>query len=131
MESVLRTFGELFPQPAEAPPFWTLMPLLTFSFLQGLALDAMVLPRPDETEKALEIHYALHPIVDLMFVETNPAPIKNVLWRAGQIASEHVRPPLVSPTPPGLVKIDKLLVEGSAMLEGPLADLAADVGSRP
>jgi 4-hydroxy-tetrahydrodipicolinate synthase len=84
-----------------------------------------------ETEKALEIHYGLHPIVDLMFVETNPAPIKNVLWRAGQIASEHVRPPLVSPTPPGLAKIDKLLVEGSAMLEGPLADLAAAVGSRP
>jgi len=55
MESVRRTFGELFPQPAEAPPFWNLMPLLTFAFLQGLALDAMVLPRPDETEKALEI----------------------------------------------------------------------------
>ena len=39
-----------------------------------------------DTEKALDIHYGLHPLVDLMFVETNPAPIKSVLRRAGLIA---------------------------------------------
>jgi 4-hydroxy-tetrahydrodipicolinate synthase len=77
------------------------------------------------TEEALDIHYALHPLVDLLFVETNPAPIKNVLWRSGQISSDHVRPPLVSPTPSGLAKIDQLLVEGASMLEGRLAKLAA------
>jgi 4-hydroxy-tetrahydrodipicolinate synthase len=77
-----------------------------------------------DTDKALDIHYGLHPLVDLMFVETNPAPIKSVLHRAGLIASDHVRPPLVTPTPPGLARIDAYLLEGSSMLEAPLAALA-------
>jgi 4-hydroxy-tetrahydrodipicolinate synthase len=77
-----------------------------------------------DTDKALDIHYGLHPLVDLMFVETNPAPIKSVLRRAGHIASDHVRPPLVTPTLPGLARIDALLVEGAPMLDGPLATLA-------
>ena len=77
-----------------------------------------------DNEKALDIHYGLHPLVDLMFVETNPAPIKSVLRRAGLIASEHVRPPLVPPTPPGVARIETLLVEGAPMLEAPLAALA-------
>ena len=33
-------------------------------------------------ERALDLHYGLHPLVDLMFVETNPAPIKHVLAAA-------------------------------------------------
>jgi AcrR family transcriptional regulator len=54
-ENVARTFAELFPRPADAPPFWELMPGLTFAFLQGLALDAMVLPGRDEIERSVEI----------------------------------------------------------------------------
>ncbi|HEY7628956.1 MAG TPA: 4-hydroxy-tetrahydrodipicolinate synthase [Ilumatobacteraceae bacterium] len=77
-----------------------------------------------DADKALEIHYGLHPLVDLMFVETNPAPIKSVLQRAGLIASDHVRPPLVTPTAPGRVRIDDYLREGAPMLEEPLAALA-------
>ncbi|MFI0425306.1 4-hydroxy-tetrahydrodipicolinate synthase, partial [Spongiactinospora sp. 9N601] len=42
---------------------------------------------------ALNLHYALHPLVDLLFVETNPAPAKWVLHQRGLIASAHVRPP--------------------------------------
>ncbi len=82
-----------------------------------------------DTEKALDIHYALHPLVDLMFVETNPAPIKNVLQRAGHIASQHVRPPLVSPAARSLTQIDALLVAGAPMLEGPLAALAESLSA--
>ena len=78
-------------------------------------------------ERALDLHYGLHPLVDLMFVETNPAPIKDVLSRAGLISSGYVRPPLVTPTEPGRKRIDALLVEGAPMLEGPLADLAASL----
>jgi 4-hydroxy-tetrahydrodipicolinate synthase len=81
-------------------------------------------------DKALEIHYGLHPLVDLMFVETNPAPIKSVLQRGGLIASDYVRPPLVTPTPPGLTRIDALLAQGASMLEEPLATLADSLGSR-
>src|SRR5882672_8850417 len=52
MENVRRTFNELFPRPGAPLPFWDLMPMLTLAFLQGLALDAMVLPRPEEIERA-------------------------------------------------------------------------------
>jgi AcrR family transcriptional regulator len=54
-DNIKRTFGELFPRPEIAPPFWELMPVLTFAFLQGLALDAMVLPGRREIDEALEI----------------------------------------------------------------------------
>ena len=47
-----------------------------------------------EHEKARDLHFALHPLVDVMFVETNPAPAKWVLQQGGLIASAHVRPPL-------------------------------------
>jgi 4-hydroxy-tetrahydrodipicolinate synthase len=80
-----------------------------------------------DTEKALDIHYGLHPLVDLMFVETNPAPIKDMLRRAGHIASGYVRPPLITPTDAGRRRMDALLVEGAPMLEGPLAQLAASL----
>ncbi|WP_314173843.1 4-hydroxy-tetrahydrodipicolinate synthase [Streptomyces winkii] len=63
-------------------------------------------------EAARDIHYALHPLVDLLFVETNPAPAKWVLARQGRIASAHVRPPLVQPTEAGLARIRTLLAEG-------------------
>lgn len=80
-----------------------------------------------EHDQALAIHDALHPLVDLVFVETNPAPIKDVLRRAGHIASDFVRPPLVTPSEGGRRKIDALLAEGAPMLDGALADLAAQV----
>jgi 4-hydroxy-tetrahydrodipicolinate synthase len=80
-----------------------------------------------DTEKALDIHYGLHPLVDLMFVETNPAPIKSVLARAGLIGSGHVRPPLVAPGDAARRRIDALLVAGAPMLDGPLAALAASL----
>ncbi|MFI0418611.1 dihydrodipicolinate synthase family protein, partial [Spongiactinospora sp. 9N601] len=58
---------------------------------------------------ALNLHYALHPLVDLLFVETNPAPAKWVLHQRGLIASAHVRPPLITPTEPGIAQINELL----------------------
>jgi 4-hydroxy-tetrahydrodipicolinate synthase len=69
-----------------------------------------------DLERARELHYGLHPLVDLLFVETNPAPGKWVLEQRGLIASGHVRPPLIPPTDAGLVKIKKLLAEGEQYL---------------
>jgi AcrR family transcriptional regulator len=54
-DNVKRTFTELFPRPEGAAPFWELMPVLTFAFLQGLALDAMVMPGRPEIEQSLDI----------------------------------------------------------------------------
>ncbi|MEO6505624.1 MAG: 4-hydroxy-tetrahydrodipicolinate synthase [Terrimesophilobacter sp.] len=69
-----------------------------------------------DLERARELHYGLHPLVDLLFVETNPAPGKWVLAQRGLIASGHVRPPLIPPTDAGLVKIKKLLTKGEQYL---------------
>jgi 4-hydroxy-tetrahydrodipicolinate synthase len=63
-------------------------------------------------ERAREIHYGVHPLVDLLFVETNPAPGKYVLERMGLIKSGFVRPPLITPTPGGIDKIESLHAEG-------------------
>lgn len=75
----------------------------------------------DGMAAARELHYRLHPLVDLLFVETNPAPAKWVLARQGRIASPAVRPPLVAPTEQGLARIRALLAEGG--------DLTAQIGA--
>jgi 4-hydroxy-tetrahydrodipicolinate synthase len=77
-------------------------------------------------EEAREIHYRVHPLVDLLFVETNPAPAKWVLHRNGMIASPHVRPPLSPISPAGEKRILELMAEAEPTLrhEG-LAEPAA------
>jgi len=67
-------------------------------------------------ELAREIHYGLHPLVDLLFVETNPAPGKWVLEQRGLIRSGLVRSPLITPTEAGLVKIKEYLAAGEQYL---------------
>ncbi|MEV4217555.1 4-hydroxy-tetrahydrodipicolinate synthase [Nonomuraea sp. NPDC049725] len=65
---------------------------------------------------ALDLHYALHPLVELLFVETNPAPAKWVLERRGLIASGHVRPPLITPTEAGAARIEELLAQSEEVV---------------
>lgn len=67
-------------------------------------------------ELARKIHYGLHPLVDLLFVETNPAPGKWVLEQRGLIKSGFVRPPLIAPTRAGLDRIEELLAAGEQYL---------------
>ena len=67
-------------------------------------------------ERARELHYGLHPLVDLLFVETNPAPGKWVLEQRGLIASGHVRPPLVPPSASAIARIGDLMAEGAKYL---------------
>lgn len=66
--------------------------------------------------RARELHYGLHPLVDLLFVETNPAPGKWVLEQRGLIRSGFVRPPLITPTDAGIQKIRTLLETGGSLL---------------
>ncbi|MBB5939327.1 4-hydroxy-tetrahydrodipicolinate synthase [Streptomyces zagrosensis] len=70
-----------------------------------------------EFDAARELHYRLHPLVDLLFVETNPAPVKWVLEQQGRITSGHVRPPLVSPSKDALARIRVLLAEGDDLTQ--------------
>ncbi|HSP52471.1 MAG TPA: 4-hydroxy-tetrahydrodipicolinate synthase [Cryobacterium sp.] len=69
-----------------------------------------------DIETARRIHYGLHPLVDLLFVETNPAPGKWVLEQRGLIESGFVRPPLITPTDAGIAKMRTLLSAGEQYL---------------
>jgi 4-hydroxy-tetrahydrodipicolinate synthase len=47
-----------------------------------------------DQERARALHYDLHPLVELAFLETNPVPAKWAMARLGLIASDHARAPL-------------------------------------
>ncbi|MGH3585188.1 MAG: 4-hydroxy-tetrahydrodipicolinate synthase [Pseudonocardia sp.] len=67
-------------------------------------------------ERAREIHYGVHPLVDLLFVETNPAPAKWLMAERGLIGSDHVRPPLIPLTEGGRAKVAALAAAGEQYL---------------
>lgn len=69
-----------------------------------------------DLETAQRIHYGVHPLVDLLFAETNPAPAKWLMAQRGLISSDYVRPPLIRPTEGGLTKINALLEAGREYL---------------
>lgn len=66
--------------------------------------------------RAREIHYGVHPLVDLLFVETNPAPAKWLLKERGLLASDHVRAPLIPLTESGQQKVRALSAAGERYL---------------
>jgi 4-hydroxy-tetrahydrodipicolinate synthase len=45
-------------------------------------------------ERARALHYALHPLVDAAFAETNPVPVKWIMKEIGLLGSDHAREPL-------------------------------------
>ena len=76
-----------------------------------------------DQDQARDLHYALHPLVDLIFTETNPAPAKWVLEQAGLLTSAHVRPPLAALSDKH--KVMRLLNQGAPVLNSPIRDLTA------
>ena len=62
----------------------------------------------NDWEKAQELHYGVHPLVDLLFVETNPAPAKWLMAERGLISSGMVRSPLIPLTEAGKAKVREL-----------------------
>jgi 4-hydroxy-tetrahydrodipicolinate synthase len=70
--------------------------------------------RPDA---ALDVHYQLHPLADLLFVETNPAPVKWVLESLGRLPSARVRPPLAPLSEAGQERVLELMNQAAAVLE--------------
>jgi 4-hydroxy-tetrahydrodipicolinate synthase len=102
------------------------LPLLALGGIGFISATSNIAPRAHadlyeawvagDIERAREIHYGLHPLVDLLFVETNPAPGKWVLEQRGLVASGFVRPPLITPTAGGIAKIRALLAEGEQWL---------------
>ncbi|QYN39076.1 4-hydroxy-tetrahydrodipicolinate synthase [Pseudonocardia sp. DSM 110487] len=69
-----------------------------------------------DAQRAREIHFGVHPLVDLLFVETNPAPAKWLMKERGLIASDHVRPPLIPLTEAGQSTVRALAAAGERYL---------------
>lgn len=65
---------------------------------------------------ARDLHYRLHPLVDLVFTETNPAAVKWVLEQRGLLGSGFVRPPLIPLTEAGQARVAQLQVAGADLL---------------
>ncbi|HEY2094907.1 MAG: 4-hydroxy-tetrahydrodipicolinate synthase [Pseudonocardiales bacterium] len=65
---------------------------------------------------ARELHYRLHPLVDLVFTETNPAAAKWVLAQRGLLGSDFVRPPLIPLTEAGQDRARTLLAGAEDLL---------------
>jgi 4-hydroxy-tetrahydrodipicolinate synthase len=59
--------------------------------------------------EATDLHYRLHPLVELLFVETNPGPVKWLLAELGVLPSGTVRPPLTGPSEASRAAILSLL----------------------
>jgi 4-hydroxy-tetrahydrodipicolinate synthase len=110
------------------------LPLLSLGGVGFVSATANLAPRAvarmyehwvnGELEEARELHFALHPVTDVIFTETNPAAAKWVLAQAGLIASGFVRPPLVPLTESGQAAALRLLREGAPVLDGPIAKVA-------
>ncbi|GAA1022371.1 4-hydroxy-tetrahydrodipicolinate synthase [Acrocarpospora pleiomorpha] len=62
-----------------------------------------------DQQRARELHYRLHPLVDLTFTETNPAAVKWLLAQRGLLESGFVRPPLIPLTTDGQTRCRALL----------------------
>jgi AcrR family transcriptional regulator len=69
--NVARTFRELFPRPANAPPYWDLAPTFTFALLEGLALETMVTPSNEEIGRVLGIW---RQVAELLFSTASRSP---------------------------------------------------------
>jgi 4-hydroxy-tetrahydrodipicolinate synthase len=72
----------------------------------------------NDWDTARGIHYGVHPLVDLLFVETNPAPAKWLMARRGLIQSGAVRPPLIPLTQAGQAKVTQLADSAAGYLTG-------------
>jgi 4-hydroxy-tetrahydrodipicolinate synthase len=62
----------------------------------------------DDWRGALDLHYELMPLNDVLFVETNPGPLKYAVGALGRITPE-IRLPLVLPSEPNRLKIRNVM----------------------
>jgi 4-hydroxy-tetrahydrodipicolinate synthase len=62
-----------------------------------------------DLERARQLHYELHPLVEAAFIETNPVPAKWIMERLGILPSAHVRSPLAPLAAASGERIEQLL----------------------
>ncbi len=70
----------------------------------------------NDWDRARELHYGVHPLVDLLFAQTNPVPSKWLMAERGLISSSHVRPPLIPLTEQGQERVRDLAAQAQQHL---------------
>lgn len=96
-------------------------PMLAIGGVGHLSCVANVAPEPcaalynafvaGDFDEAVRLHYELHPLVEMAFVETNPGPVKWAMEQLGVLSCGAVRPPLATPSAQSREKITAILVE--------------------
>ncbi|HEX3736928.1 MAG TPA: 4-hydroxy-tetrahydrodipicolinate synthase [Solirubrobacterales bacterium] len=94
-------------------------PMLAIGGAGHLSCVANFAPRPvaelydafaaGDQARARELHYELHPLVELAFLETNPTPAKWAMERLGLLASGDPRPPLAPFSDAGRARAEEIL----------------------
>lgn len=67
------------------------------------------LARANDFVRARAVHRRMYPLFKGIFIESNPAPIKAALARAGLISSAEVRAPLCEMSPASRAELERLL----------------------
>ncbi|MDO5672930.1 MAG: 4-hydroxy-tetrahydrodipicolinate synthase [Actinomycetaceae bacterium] len=100
-----------------------LIPLGGIGFISALSniapravADTYAAAVAGDWDKARELHYGVHPLVDLLFVETNPAPAKWLMEQRGLITSGAVRSPLIGLTEAGQARVRDLAAQAADYL---------------
>ena len=61
--------------------------------------------------QAREIHQSLFELNRAVFFDTNPIPVKYMMWRIGLLPSNEHRLPMAPPTPDVAARLDKVLLD--------------------
>jgi 4-hydroxy-tetrahydrodipicolinate synthase len=94
-------------------------PMLAIGGAGHLSCVANFAPRPvaelydrfaaGDHDAARRLHYELHPLVELAFLETNPVPAKWAMQRLGILESPHARPPLAPLSEASIARAEQIL----------------------
>ncbi len=113
-------------------------PMLAIGGAGHISATANVLPREvarlydlvaaGNWDAARELHYHLLPLNDVLFVETNPVPVKTALGLMGKIDPE-VRLPLVPMTPDHLDQLKRVLSQYGLLTQPVKAARGGGVGA--
>ncbi len=81
---------------------------VTANLVPGKFAKLVQAARSGDVETAKTLHYELLKLNDIMFIETNPIPVKAALALMGRIENEF-RPPLCAPTEEHLAQLQAIL----------------------
>jgi 4-hydroxy-tetrahydrodipicolinate synthase len=106
-------------------------PMLAIGGAGHLSCVANFAPRPvadlyerfaaGDHDAARRLHYELHPLVELAFLETNPVPAKWTMQRLGLLASAFVRPPLAPLSEAATARAEAILAASPHLSAEPVA----------